>query len=279
MREVLRDHNTSHHNDGETSSPLDTPITISEKPILPPSIIDSEWKLVSQMRADQELLKSRGLAPYKSLSLAWDHLAVRGVGAPDNIEYGSSMALFLAPRLRRKYHKKTALLSAARSMPTPKKDEPGLRKGERYLLKNFSGVVKSGEMMLVLGLPGSGCSTFLKVLAGHRDGYAGAEGDVKYGSLLPGKDFRPYKSEVIFISEEDLHDPNLLVGHTMDFALRMCTPSRDSRLPENQAGNAMGRNEYQDRTKEEMRSEIAKLIGHSTFPPPPMEKSLHVVGF
>lgn len=126
MREVLRDHNTSHHNDGETSSPLDTPITISEKPILPPSIIDSEWKLVSQMRADQELLKSRGLAPYKSLSLAWDHLAVRGVGAPDNIEYGSSMALFLAPRLRRKYHKKTALLSAARS------DLPaGAEKGRR----------------------------------------------------------------------------------------------------------------------------------------------------
>lgn len=164
-------------------------------------------------------------------------------------------------------------------MPTPKKDEPGLRKGERYLLKNFSGVVKSGEMMLVLGLPGSGCSTFLKVLAGHRDGYAGVEGDVKYGSLQPGKDFRPYKSEVIFISEEDLHDPNLLVGHTMDFALRMCTPSRNSRLPENQAGNAMGRNEYQDRTKEEMRSEIAKLIGHSTSTPPPTEKSLHVVGF
>lgn len=50
MREVLRDHNTSHHNDGETSSPLDTPITISEKPTQPPSIIDSEWNLVSQLR-------------------------------------------------------------------------------------------------------------------------------------------------------------------------------------------------------------------------------------
>ncbi|KIR36661.1 ABC transporter [Cryptococcus deuterogattii MMRL2647] len=282
MREVIRDHNTPHHNDGDTSSPLDTPITISEKPTQPSSILDSEWNLFSQLLADQELLKSRGLAPYKSLSLAWDHLSVRGVGALDNIEYGSSMALILAPWLRRKYRKKTALLATARSelpgaemgdddvmawrpgMPTPKKDEPGLRKGERYLLKNFSGVVKSGEMMLVLGRPGSGCSTFLKVLAGHRDGYAGVEGDVNYGSLQPGKDFRPYKSEVIFISEEDLHDPNLLVGHTMDFALRMCTPSRDSRLTENPAGNGMGRKEYQDRTKLELLEMLGLTHTHDT---------------
>lgn len=192
------------------------------------------------------------------------------------------MALILAPWLRRKYRKKTALLATARSelpgaekgdddvmawrpgMPAPKKDEPGLRKGERYLLKNFSGVVKSGEMMLVLGRPGSGCSTFLKVLAGHRDGYAGVEGDVNYGSLQPGKDFRPYKSEVIFISEEDLHDPNLLVGHTMDFALRMCTPSRDSRLPENPDGNGMGRKEYQDRTKLELLEMLGLTHTHDT---------------
>ncbi|WVO19518.1 uncharacterized protein IAS62_000805 [Cryptococcus decagattii] len=124
MRDVLRDYNTSHHNGGETSSPLDTPITISQKTTQPPSIIDSEWNLVSQLRADQELLKSRGLAPYKSFSLAWDHLAVRGVGAPDNIEYGSSMALILAPWLRRKYRKKTGLLSAVRS------DLPGIEKGD-----------------------------------------------------------------------------------------------------------------------------------------------------
>lgn len=180
------------------------------------------------------------------------------------------------------YRKRTALLSAARSdlpgaekgdddvmtwrpgMRTPKKDEPGLRKGERYLLKNFSGVVKSEELMLVLGRPGSGCSTFLKVLAGHRDGYAGVEGDVKYGSLLPGKDFRPYKSEVIFISEEDLHDPNLLAGHTMDFALRMCAPSRDSRLSENPPGNGMGRKEYQDKTKWELLEMLGLTHIHDT---------------
>lgn len=38
-----------------------------------------------------------------------------------------------------------------------------LGKNERFLLHNFSGVLKSGEMALVIGRPGSGCTTFLKV--------------------------------------------------------------------------------------------------------------------
>lgn len=180
------------------------------------------------------------------------------------------------------YRKRTALLSAARSdlpgaekgdddvmtwrpgMRTSKKDEPGLRKGERYLLKNFSGVVKSGELMLVLGRPGSGCSTFLKVLAGHRDGYAGVEGDVNTARCCPAKTFVHTKAKSFFISEEDLHDPNLLVGHTMDFALRMCAPSRDSRLSENPAGNGMGRKEYQDKTKWELLEMLGLTHIHDT---------------
>ena len=34
-----------------------------------------------------------------------------------------------------------------------------------------SGVLKPHEMCLVLGCPGSGCSTFLKTIADQRDGY------------------------------------------------------------------------------------------------------------
>ncbi|WVQ84782.1 hypothetical protein IAT38_006939 [Cryptococcus sp. DSM 104549] len=235
----------------------------------------SEWTLAGQLKADQALLQSRGLPPYKSLDLAYDHLNVRGVGGLDNIEYGASMGIILAPWLRRKYRKKAALLAAARSdgadtptsgsglsstdamtwapgMPTPAKGQPGLRKGERFLLKDFSGLVRAGEMMLVVGRPGSGCSTFLKVLAGHRDGYAGVEGSVAYGAMEYGKGVRPYKGEVIFNSEEDLHDPNLHVGKTLDFALQMSTPSKQSRLPTEEGGEGMGRKAYQDKTKWEL---------------------------
>jgi ATP-binding cassette subfamily G (WHITE) protein 2 (PDR) len=35
------------------------------------------------------------------------------------------------------------------------------------ILHNFDGVVNGGEMLLVLGRPGSGCSTLLKTLAGE----------------------------------------------------------------------------------------------------------------
>jgi hypothetical protein len=44
------------------------------------------------------------------------------------------------------------------------------RKPAKRILDQFDGVVKSGEMLLVLGCPGSGCSTFLKTMAGELHG-------------------------------------------------------------------------------------------------------------
>ena len=38
------------------------------------------------------------------------------------------------------------------------------------ILRNFEGLVRSGEMLVVLGRPGSGCSTLLKTLAGQTHG-------------------------------------------------------------------------------------------------------------
>lgn len=45
-----------------------------------------------------------------------------------------------------------------------------IRKSRIDILQNFEGLVSSGEMLLVLGKPGSGCTTFLKTLAGHTHG-------------------------------------------------------------------------------------------------------------
>lgn len=47
----------------------------------------------------------------------------------------------------------------------------GRKTAERVeILRGLDGLVRSGEMLLVLGRPGSGCSTFLKVLAGEKKG-------------------------------------------------------------------------------------------------------------
>lgn len=43
-------------------------------------------------------------------------------------------------------------------------------KREKKILRNFNGVVKSGEMLIVLGRPGSGCSTLLKTISGELTG-------------------------------------------------------------------------------------------------------------
>lgn len=41
----------------------------------------------------------------------------------------------------------------------------------KTILENSSGCVRPGEMLLVLGRPGSGCTTLLKMLANKRNGY------------------------------------------------------------------------------------------------------------
>lgn len=38
------------------------------------------------------------------------------------------------------------------------------------ILREFEGIVRNGEMLLVLGKPGSGCTTLLKTLAGQNNG-------------------------------------------------------------------------------------------------------------
>ena len=49
----------------------------------------------------------------------------------------------------------------------------------KQIISKFDGVVKSGELLIVLGRPGSGCSTFLKTLCGELQGL-----NVDDGSIL-----------------------------------------------------------------------------------------------
>lgn len=44
------------------------------------------------------------------------------------------------------------------------------QKSRKYILQDFEGIVPSGQMLLVLGKPGSGCTTLLKVLSGDTYG-------------------------------------------------------------------------------------------------------------
>ena len=99
----------------------------------------------------------------------------------------------------------------------------------RTIVSDFTGCVRPGEMLLVLGRPGSGCSTFLKVLANQRFGYESIDGDVTYGGTDAKTMGKHYRGEVLYNPEDDLHYATLSVKNTLEFALKTRTPGKASR--------------------------------------------------
>lgn len=100
----------------------------------------------------------------------------------------------------------------------------------RDLISNFDGCVRPGELLLVLGRPGSGCSTFLKTFCNQISGFEDVLGDVRYGGT-DAKDMAKYfRGEIIYNPEDDLHYATLSVRRTLKFALQTRTPGKESRL-------------------------------------------------
>ena len=100
----------------------------------------------------------------------------------------------------------------------------------RNLINSFDGCVRPGEMLLVLGRPGSGCTTFLKAFCNQRSGFAGVSGDVSYGGTDAKRIAKDFRGEVIYNPEDDLHYATLSVRRTLRFALQTRTPGKESRL-------------------------------------------------
>ncbi|KAK6202856.1 ABC-2 type transporter-domain-containing protein [Scheffersomyces amazonensis] len=94
------------------------------------------------------------------------------------------------------------------------------------ILHNINGLAKSGEMVLVLGRPGSGCSTLLKSLSGTDfDLYTGIEGDIRYDGIPQKEMMKSFKSDIIYNPELDVHFPHLTVEETLKFAIACKTPN------------------------------------------------------
>ena len=105
------------------------------------------------------------------------------------------------------------------------------------ILRDFEGLAKSGEMIVVLGRPGrqvmlwrnrenisnkcSGCSTLLKTISGQTDGFYVAEGSYLNFQGIPKETMhKDFRGECIYQAEVDVHFPQLTVGQTLDFAAR-----------------------------------------------------------
>lgn len=100
----------------------------------------------------------------------------------------------------------------------------------RDLISNFDGCVRPGELLLVLGRPGAGCSTFLKTFCNQRAGFESVEGEVTYGGTDAATMAKDFRGEIIYNPEDDLHYATLSVKRTLTFALQTRTPGKESRL-------------------------------------------------
>lgn len=163
---------------------------------------DEPFDLETYLRGGLEAVEEAGIRP-KHIGAYWDGLTVKGMGGVAN--YVKTFP--------------DAIIDFC-DYYTPIKNLLGLgQKGyERVLLDNFRGVCRPGEMVLVLGKPGSGCTTFLKNIANQRYGYTGVTGEVLYGPFTD-KEFHQYRGEAVYNQEDDIHHATLTVEQTLGFAI------------------------------------------------------------
>jgi ATP-binding cassette subfamily G (WHITE) protein 2 (PDR) len=96
---------------------------------------------------------------------------------------------------------------------------------EVKILRNFEGFVDSGEMLAVLGRPGSGCTTLLRTLAGETRGLrVGTDSNILYQGITPDIMRAEFRGECIYTAELDVHFAELTVLETLRFAAGMRAP-------------------------------------------------------
>ncbi|KAM0276296.1 hypothetical protein ACHAQH_006885 [Verticillium albo-atrum] len=142
-------------------------------------------------------------APMRVLGVAFKSLNVFGWST------GTESQMTVTTRI-------TSLLQSAARLTT------GNRHKRRIdILRDFEGIVAEGELLLVLGPPGSGCSTLLKTLAGETSGLQVAPDSYLNFRGIPSRQIRSsLRGDVLYNAEVDTHLAHLTVGETLSFAAR-----------------------------------------------------------
>jgi len=71
----------------------------------------------------------------------------------------------------------------------------------RTIIHPMNGYCRDGEMILVLGRPGAGCSTLLRVLANDRKNYKQVTGKVTFGPFTAEEITKHHRGEVLYNQE------------------------------------------------------------------------------
>lgn len=151
------------------------------------------------LHLDEDDIKSR------NRGVAFRHLSVHGYGTATDFQKTVGNIFFDAvPRVSK-------LL--------------GKRGNKIQILRDFEGVLSSGEMVCVLGPPGSGCSTLLKALAGETHGLCvDDKAYLNYRGITSEEMRTQFRGEATYTAEDDSHLPMLSVGDTLQFAALARSP-------------------------------------------------------
>ncbi|GKZ97062.1 hypothetical protein AnigIFM59636_011812 [Aspergillus niger] len=107
----------------------------------------------------------------------------------------------------------------------------------KTILHDVHGHIEQGEMLLVLGRPGAGCSTMLKTISADTNGLdLSSSSVISYNGILQHLMQKNYKGELLYNQEVEKHFPHLTVGETLNFAAAARMPRI---LP-----NGMSKQEY-----------------------------------
>lgn len=101
----------------------------------------------------------------------------------------------------------------------------GNRGSKIQILRDFEGVLNNGEIVCVLGPPGSGCSTLLKALAGETHGlHVDNKAYLNYRGITSKEMRTQFRGEATYTAEDDSHLPMLSVSDTLQFAALARSP-------------------------------------------------------
>lgn len=158
-------------------------------PALDPT--SSQFDIYEWLQNFVQTLRNQGITAKKT-GVVWKNLNVSGTGAALQVQE-TVLSMLMAPlRLGE-------LFSFGKKEP-------------KHILRSFDGLVKSGELLIVLGRPGSGCSTLLKTLCGELHGLSIAETSTIHYNGIPQKIMKKeFKGEAIY-NQEVIKFPLLQAG-------------------------------------------------------------------
>lgn len=176
----------------------------------------SELAVSQAVRTLLQSQSGHGSATVKTASLAFDGLSVRAPG-------GTVHPVKTLPR---------ALLNTFgpdqinffRNVTSSWFGRQADESGGKAILTDLTGLVKPGEMLFVLGRPGSGCSTFLRTAANRSA--LNVTGKLSYSNMAAAEFGRHHERETVYLPEEDRHIASLSVRDTLTFALRTSLPPK-----------------------------------------------------